>query len=392
MKYPKLVAAMVIGLLVLVSLVITGCWNRREIDTLATVMAAGIDGGPGGRISVTVQVAKPGEIKPPGQGGGGGGQPAVAVFTSTGATVFDAVRNFALQAERKLFWPHCKALVIGEETARAGISPLLDFIDRDHEPRELMWVLIARGQAKDIISAEGELEKITAESIEKLVKARIATSKVVGIRLYEFRKMLGGTGRDPFATGIELVGAGEGKKRLKLTETAVFRKDRLMGWLDSDETRGLMWILGEVRSGIIVVPAPGPAEGKVSLEIIRASSKLKPEIKDGYLTMTIEIEEEGNLGEQMAFGDFTKPELWTSLEKRKAEVIEREIRAVLKKAQEEWAVDIFGFGEAFRRKYPREWREMKDNWRDLLPTVAVEVKITAKLRRVGLITKYNPPK
>lgn len=59
----------------------------------------------------------------------------------------------------------------------------------------------------------------------------------------------------------------------------------------------------------------------------------------------------------------TRPETWDSLEKRQAAVIESEVKAALRKAQAELGVDIFGFGEAVHRKYPKEWQELKGRWR-----------------------------
>jgi spore germination protein KC len=34
-------------------------------------------------------------------------------------------------------------------------------------------------------------------------------------------------------------------------------------------------------------------------------------------------------------------------------------------------VDIFGFAEAFERKYPKEWNKEKDRWNDIFPKVGV---------------------
>ena len=64
-----------------------------------------------------------------------------------------------MQSNRRLFFPQNKIIVIGEEMARASIAPLLDFFDRDPEPRRLSWLLIAKGKASDVIYAQHEQEK-----------------------------------------------------------------------------------------------------------------------------------------------------------------------------------------------------------------------------------------
>ncbi|ATW24764.1 Ger(x)C family spore germination protein [Candidatus Formimonas warabiya] len=386
------------------TMVLAGCWDWRELNTLGIVAASGFDRTSEGKISVTVQIVKPAEIATSGKGKGGGTGKPVLVLTSTGDTVFDAVRNATMQVDRKLFWPHDKVFVIGEEMAREGLAPLLDWIDRDAEPRRLPKLLIARGQAKDIMEVESELERLPAFFLENLVKTSGSTSMAVEVRIHDFLKMMTAEGRDPYASCIELVdgkkmgqtgNAGESGSKMQaiLTGAAVFRKDRLVGWLDRYETRGLLWVLGKVESGIIVVPSPLAEKEKVSLEIIRANSKIKVKIKEnGVPAITVEIQEEGNLGEQMSLVDLTKPAAWHSLEKFQAAAIENEVKKTLRIAQIELGVDIFGFGEAVHRTYPKVWQELKDRWRQVYPLVEVEVKVTAKLRRTGLSTEPNIPK
>lgn len=399
------------AVLLLFSTSLSGCWNRRELNTLAIVVAMGLDkAAEKGKVEVTVQIVKPGEISPPsGRGGGGGGtggsQP-VLVLTTSGETVFDAVRNAVLQIDRRLFWPHTKVVVVGEELARAGIAPLLDWIDRDAEPRRLSWLFVARGTARDVLGAEGLIERVPATFVENLAKATGAVSKASKVRLHDFLKLLTTEGCDPFCTGIEVFEEGsspggtqgdstknkEEGKRVKLAGTAVFKEDRLVGWLNERETRGLLWVLGKVKSGIVVVPAPTQGGGELSLEIIRARSRITPRLVGGQLSITVEIEEEANIGEQTSFGKLAEPEIFAAIEKKQAEVIEQEVKAALTKAQQELGVDVFGFGEAVHRSYPKEWGRLKARWREVYPTISVNVKASTKLRRMGLSLVPNVPR
>lgn len=390
----------------LITLIPSGCWNRRELDSLSFVMALGIDKDKTeNKITLTAQILKPAEVKAPAGGGmsGAGSPKGVWVTTSTGKTVFDALHNFTFEAGRELFLPFTRVVVIGEEAARAGVAPLVDMLERDHEFRRNIWVLVAKGKAKNVLEAEHEQEKIPARAIERLIKVSAATSMAPMVKLNDFLAMMASKSSDPFAAAVEVFEkrrdegdesqeGGEKKekkvKRIKTGGTAVFKKDKLAGWLDNTETRGLLWILGKVRSGIIVIPAPeGSRDQEISLEIIRAESKLKPKIEDGNIYMTIEIKEEGNLGEQMVPGDLAKPEKFKLLEEEQAKVIEREVRSALEKAQQEWGVDIFGFGEAVHRAYPKEWEILKKRWDEEFPMVEVEIKVEAKLRRLGFNTK-----
>ena len=376
---------LLILLMAIVSLTVIGCWNRRELDTLAIVTAVGLDKSKeDGIITSTFQIMKPSEIKAPSSGSGGKG---VWILTSTGYTVFEAIRNATMQSSRKLFLSQNKVLVIGEEMARSGVAPLLDLFNRDSEPRRLTWLLIAKGKAGDIIHAEHEQEKIPAKAIEGMVTSSSVTSMAVKVNLSDFFKDLSDPVTNPVASRIEMINEESSEnKKMRVTGAAVFKKDKLMGFLDRPETRGLNWILGKVKSGIIIVKSPKEENKNVALEIIRASSKIIPEIQDGEVVITIEIKEEGNLAEQMSRVELTTTEMFQVLEQRKAQVIKKEVESVLKKAQMEWETDVFGFGQAVHRKYPREWKELQGRWHDAFPEIKVQVKIDAKLRTGGLST------
>ncbi len=173
-----------------------------------------------------------------------------------------------------------------------------------------------------------------------------------------------------------------------LASTAVFKNYRLVYWLDAYETRGLLFVTRKVKSGIIEVKCPEEKNKIIAFEIIRAGSKIKPEIRDGELTITVEIREEGNVGEdQFASIDLTVPENISRLEKIKADAIKKEVEGVIRKAQQ-FNTDIFGFGEAVYRKYPREWKEMEKKWDEIFPLLEVQVKVESRIRRTGLIS--NP--
>jgi spore germination protein KC len=374
-------------LCVFLFIMLTGCWNRRELNTLAIVQALGIDRTENGQISITAEILRPGEVK----GASGTGGEAVWVVTSTGETVFDAIRNASLKTTRKLYFPHNKVIIIGEETARAGVKPLLDFLGRDPEIRRRSYIFIARGKAKPILQGVHEQENIPSHAIEGSVQGTKASSKIPKRILKDFLETIDSRTSSSVVPGILLLEKSEGGQSIKvvaLDQTAIFKKDKLIGWFDGRETRGLLWILNEVKSGIIIVKSPKEENKNVSLEIIQTTSKIKPEIKDEKLTITVEIKEEGNLAEQMSEVNLTQPEYFHELEIRQAAVIKEEVNAALTKAQA-WGVDIFKFGEEFHRKFPQEWSALEQNWEEEFKELEVNVEVVAQLRRVGITT--TPP-
>lgn len=369
---------------------LAGCWNRREIDTLGFVAAFGVDQREDGQVEVTVQVAKPKVTA--GEGGAGKEKP-YETYSASGKTLFDAIRNLTKKSPRKMWFGHAQMVVIGEEMARRGVLPVMDFVARDHELRRTMWVLVARGTAKDILEADVDMETIPAKSIMRMITIRGATSMAQAARVNEFLKVLSSkhTSATVSVITVSRTEPKEGDKptlEFHLEGSAVFKEGRLIGFLDATETRGMLWVTGKVRSGIITVPCPDDENERVALEIIRARGEIEPRVDNGKVSFIIKIKEEGNLGEQTSPVDVTIPAHMKELERRKVAVIEAEIGAALRKAQELKA-DIFEFGEALHRRYPAVWRGLKEKWEgEGFPGISVALNIKAKLRKTGTI---GPP-
>lgn len=366
-----------------------GCWSRHELDTLGIVMGIGLDQPEASdKVKITAQIVKPGDIKSSKQAGGGGGAEAFWNVENTGNTVFSALSDLANRSSRKLFFPHNQVLIFGRSLAEKGIRKYIDFFARNPETRVNIFVLVAQGTAGELLNVKPELDNIPATNLAKLVQIEAAAASHTGaVRLREFVLPLMSKTTAPVAPLIEVCGAGEQKAPM-IAGTAVFKSDKLIGELGKSEGRGLLWTLGKVKSAIIEVN--GPNSHKVSLETIRAHSANEVGVRNKKLFVKVLIREEGNVGEQSGPENLSTRPAIALLEKRKAAVIRSEVMAAVKKAQQLKA-DVFGFGDAFHRKFPRQWKNWENKWNELFPEIEVKVKVEAKLRLMGKIVKPIAP-
>jgi len=384
-KYSNLLINIIV--FTLITLSIAGCWNRKELDTIAIVSGTAIDKAKEpDKLKLTAQIIKVGAVPTPQSGGGVSSANPFWNLKETGTTVFEIVRKMINKSDRKLYWPHNQVIIFSQDIAKDGVEKYVDFFVRDAEPRLSAWILVSQSKASEVLDFPSGLEDLPSMYITETVKNQRSSSQAPQITLHDFLTRLMSKTTAPIAPLITLT-SKEKEKQINISGTAVFKKDKMVGVLNTKETRGLLWVIGKVKSGIIVVDCP-QGNGKASLEIIRASSKITPEIKNDQIHITVKIKEEGNLGSQMCPEDLTTPAAWTSLEKRQATAIRNEVLAAIKKAQE-FNTDIFGFGDAVHRKYPKLWKEIENQWNDFFPTLEVSVIVEAKLRRTGLIAK--PP-
>jgi spore germination protein KC len=157
----------------------------------------------------------------------------------------------------------------------------------------------------------------------------------------------------------------------------------MIGTLNERETRGMLWVTNQVDNGLLVVPNP-QGQGNLSIEIISTSAKIKPRIVNGELIITVLVMAKGILGEVDAYVDVLDQDLWKSINNNQAQAIRQDILLSLQKARLLKA-DIFGFGDAVYKEYPREWKEIKEEWEDIFPAVEVDIKVQTTLVRPNMV-------
>lgn len=385
-------------LLLSIILLTTGCWNRRELNELGIAVAAGVD-KEGDRYRLSVQVVDPGQVTA--QKGASGGA-AATLYTSEGDSVFEAARRITQISPRKIYFSHLRVFLIGESLARQGIGETLDFLFRDHEFRPDFYLVVAKGaSALETLKIMTPLEPVPANKLfSSLETSEINWSPSIAITLDELIDNLASSGQNPVLTALEINGdpkIGENKDnitsistptQLKYSGLAAFNKDKLVGWLNEQESRGYHDIHGGIKSTILHIPCPDG--GKVIIESIRSSTKVKGSVIQGQPQIDIQVTAEGNVG---AAGckklDITDPSTVPGLEKEIEEKLIGFMEAAIEKAQRELKTDIFGFGEAIRRSNPKAWKTMEKNWNEEYFTgLPINIKTDFVIRRIGMTT--NP--
>lgn len=376
--------------LLLPALLAAGCWDRVEVNDVAIVSAAAVDRvEEEGLTRLALQIVIPARAGRPGAEGGGreGDSPVYTVVTA-GRTAADAARRLQLETPRRLYWAHMRVLLIGEGAARAGLHPYLEFFTRQRDMRPVTRVAVTPGEAlPHLQGVRPELERLPEEGFRELQAAPWG----MPVRLIDLANMLGARGLDPAVPRMELgqVPVAPGSKPLlpevRWGGAAVFRDERMAGWLGPEETRGLLWLKGEWRSGIITAQLPGE-EGEVSMEVLRARIDRTVHWEGGRPAVAVRIEVEGNLQESEIRLDLGEPRAVARVERAVAAAIRERIFAALDVLRAAGS-DAAGLGELVHRQFPARWRTLAPRWREIFPEVPVSVAVNVAVRRAGLVGK-----
>ncbi len=359
---------------------LTGCWDRVEINDIGIILGAGLDKADNDMIELSVQLAVPKAM-----GGGSGGQSGSSAkpFTVekvTGRTISDAMSNLQGKFSRHIFWGHNRIIVIGEKLAKEGIQEHLDFFARHHDPRLRSYIFVAE-KASDVLQVIPAVENTSAEVARELAKFHFGLE----VTVKELLQMLSGETGACALPWLEVDKELNGKGGLRLYGTVVFRKDKMVGKIDDKLTRGLLWLRDEIKLATVTIE-PKENEGDISFIILRSYTVLTPKIQNGKWEMAVKIIIENDALENETKLNLMNPKIVNSLQKQLGKEVDQRIKLTLEEVQKGMGADIFGFGEEFHRKYPKQWSIVKDQWDEKFPEIEVEVKTKAYIRRPGMST------
>lgn len=379
----KTIACAALAALALLS---SGCQSARELGDLVIVMGIGMDGDreEPGNIKLTAQIVLPEKISSS-QDGGASSSGSEGPYYNLGSSeknTFEAVRGYTHMVSGKLYIAHTQVFVIGSEMAREGIAPYLDFFTRAKETRPTAKIVISETTASEMLGVKPQKEMLPAIHISQLVEGQMVNSQSKEITLLDYVKAMQSTTASLIAP-ILRIEEKEGKQVLSVSGMAVFKEDKMVGELSGDETRGVLWVMGEIRSAVINVEIAG---GIASFDVLNAKSSVSPTVSGGKVAVKIDVAASVKLAEQTCEENLATQDRIKELQALAGEAIRSEILLAYQKAASLKA-DVFGFGEMIHHRDKASWREIEPDWDRLFPEITLDVNAEVTIKSVGSLER-----
>lgn len=365
----RLVATMVVS-----TLLLSGCWSKREINNLAIVFMIGVDITESGETELWLS------LMDPQQGTPGSSGSAARVVQGHGETIGAAIERIQALMPHRIYWGHSEVLIVGEGLAREGISPVLDHFARQRDLRLSSYVLVARENLSQIFHTSLVGEPQPAKGLVDMLR----TDKFARARVYEVVDGIGRRGQDPILGTLELATAIDGTTTsgttaLRLAGTGLLKHDKLVGTLDEQMSRGLRWVREPTRGLTLPVRS---IEDDIRLTIVRIRTGVSKRAfyQDGRLKIAVTVDAQGELGLVTSRTNVADPAVLKQVEKMAAHQIKAEIMETVSRLQELNA-DAVGFGQVIHRQMPAVWRKISGTWREhgfqeleVIPNVSVRIE------------------
>lgn len=369
---------------------LTGCWDYYELNNVAICTGIAIDKYEDKyEVTYLISNAKKTEVSSK------EGEAGTTTYNGVGQTVQDAINDLKLKMPFEPYIGHLIVAIISDELAKEGMGQIMDLLARDTESRDFFYVLLAKEtKAKDILEIISPLESFPSQTIASDIETSSSnTSLIYKITYNDFLYNLLEEGKDPILNSVSILGnieKGSDEKTLsstvpkatiKIETIGIFKDDKLLGYADSDETRGINLLTDDVENFYVKTKCE---DTYIMSYIVNMKSKTKIDVDNKKVDVKIT-------------GDATIMEANCNLDLEDPKVIEdigndinEELVKIINKGsylvQKKYNSDVLGYGMQIHKKNPQKWKEVQNDWDNIFKDLEINSKVDINVKTKGSLT------
>ena len=351
--------------------------QKMDVSEYTTVIAMGIDKSEKG-VKVSAQAvndyvlgSKPTQSSP------------VVIFSERRNSLRRLSETGQFSVNR-LFIFHIQCLVIGAELAQ-GIEEYIEFCPLLGDAHNFNVVVAHDEKAEDVLKMRSLLHNIPAVAVESKLEN---FEKIYGVSKITFIDEIVTALKLPniclTLSSIAIVGDKEKGKdneatqttdpemRLKASTIAVFKNDKMLGWLSEEESLGFRHIYDKIEKTVLHIEHNNKL---IYVEVKNTSCKMSFKLEKGELTIILKHKMNVTVPVEIA------PNEMNQIRDKINEDLRRLMDLAIFTAQNKYNADIFGFCETIHQTNPEYYQSIKDRYDTVFPTIKVRYQFETTIDR-----------
>jgi Ger(x)C family germination protein len=325
---------------------LSGCWDKVEIENRAFVVAMGIDKGENENYAITLSIPilnKEDEDEKPAH-----------VNTAEGETLLAALKKLDAKNDKNLYYGQTKLVVLGTEIL---------------ENKELLEAAI--NTLEDKLEATRRIHVVAAKSPEKILATKPPGEILPGSyipNMYRDKDKIGGAS---FTLDFERLSTKSSKvaivpkieaeeDELKLSGAAVLENSKKTGLLSPEELQGYLWAFCGGNQGAVIT-----AENNSSLAVEKHKTQITFRSAKPAPRVTIDVHVTGKL-----YGNH--PANFET-------IIAQELSQTAHLLQTTHQTDGYNWLQLLRKKNYPLYKKHAENWDEIFPKLEIIPRVTVEI-------------
>ena len=402
-------------ILTLCTFLLTGCYNKKELDNLAYVIALGADVGSGDELNITYQIAVPIKIS---SDSGKTGEENYITHTVTANSLYTGNSKVNSLTSKEVNLSHVKLIVYSEELAKQDLSGHINSLVSNVAIRPKTTVALCKGKAKDFLeNITPNLEASPARYYELLFESQKYSDDTIASELLNFystassldqattliilsnqsddneqsskTKNEENSQNEQQMTGISNENT-KNKSETKFLGIAAFNGGKMVGVIPEELVASHLILTSSLKNGNITVEDVEEKNKLVSIHLTQNKHcKFDVTLENKIPEINIYIDLTAKLQSSNITTDYLTKKNKNALKEKIEEKLEKQINEYFKSTQE-FNSDIAGLGKQVKTKY-LTWEEFeKSNWHENYKNAKINVKVNVDLNVSRVISHTVP--
>lgn len=316
----------------------------------------------------------------PGQVTGGQTGKPYTFVTKKGKDISDALQKIQADISRQISFGQTNVVIIGKQMAKAGVSPIFEFLTRNAKFHINSYIFVTSGKGKELTNFPVVFERFPSDILVSYGRNKFTLATTVKDFL-----MAHYSGVDmivPILAFAHKKTADEKKSWMGTDGAAIFRQGKLVSALNKKEMLGGLFILNQWKNKEIGIPSP--KDGKlINFLIPKVHTKVKPIINGDQILIKIQMNGEANVTSADSYYNLTDVKQVKILENKLEKEIKKRINSAISTSIAAKA-DVFNFGNYVAWKYPRKWESVQNHWREVyINDVKFSIQVNVPIHSLG---------
>lgn len=386
-------------ILLVIPLLLSGCYNYQELNDLAITTALSIDyNNETENYEVIVQVINP--VKE--QDAKSSNETSFINYRSEGKSLREAIRTVILDSPKKLYGAQLQVVILSENVLYDKLPDIIDFFIREPELRPEFKIVIAQNNKSlesvavqtllDDLSSSNILDSLEVQSEKIGITTLVSLNELSNMYLNPYLEIVLPSliveGSIEQGISKENLSTTDDETTIEISTTGVFKDNKFLGYLTEDESKTLNLIRGDIQNTIINMDIEG---GMIVFEPNNIETKVEAKVKENIVKIT--IGGQAKVKEITGIADLTSTEEVKKIQDDFNKLTEEMVITTFESIREKYNTDVFKFRDLYYKTDHKYFKENCNNWyEDIFPNLKLEVKSEIELYEKGNTlggTKYE---
>jgi spore germination protein KC len=372
---------------------LAGCWDYREIGDELIVTGMGIAPGEEGKYKIFLEGATTSEFVQNKRMN----VSKSSVFEADANTLASVLYKGNQGLPRHLDFTHLQLVAIDEALLRDGDLAVFDFLERSRDIRNILDVVAVKsGMVKDVLTTV--YTDLTIPSFRLRDQINEFEKQWGGDRpmhMQEFIRLSSEVGQEPVLPMVQVINQTEESQSAEFSKkpelasyiwiagTAFFKDGKMTGMLRDEQSRDFF-----VTQRSFLSTSYEVACGKdkyFNIYLNQRRKRIQVRYTSGNPRFDVHLSFSGRLdGIQCEDLNLSDPASYERVERLAEREVRKHVLGTIRKMQNEYGSDIYGFGNILRQSDYTRFKQVKDRWNEEFARADVTVSVDIELARSGV--------